>query len=162
MPLPQDSVYVLLPLDAQKEKHFEEKFDKEQSTTFWYQDEKGIVSQLVLIVANQCMKNKCGGIIAPSIYINVQELLPPKFDSSSESSGDEMGFSGGSPSGFDDPWTLGEVSEKVDMSDLWVTEDTLPLTESKRRKYSISKHKYVTHFTLEADTIRCKTNSTIL
>lgn len=43
-PLPQDSVYVLLPLDAQKEKHFEEKFAKEQHTTFWYQDEKGIVS----------------------------------------------------------------------------------------------------------------------
>ena len=44
VPLPQDSVYVLLPLDAQKEKHFEEKFVKEPDTTFWYQDEKAIVS----------------------------------------------------------------------------------------------------------------------
>ena len=44
MPLPEDSVYVLLPLNAQKEKRFEEKFAKEQPTTFWYQDEKGIVS----------------------------------------------------------------------------------------------------------------------
>lgn len=44
MPLPHDSVYVLLPLDAQKEKRFEEKFAKEQATTFWYKDEKDIVS----------------------------------------------------------------------------------------------------------------------
>lgn len=53
MPLPQDSVYVLLPLDAQREKHFEEKFAKEQSTTFWYQDEKGIVS--LTIISSSCM-----------------------------------------------------------------------------------------------------------
>ncbi len=46
VPSPQDSVFVLLPLDAQKEKRFEEKFAKEQPTTFWYQDEKGIVSSI--------------------------------------------------------------------------------------------------------------------
>ncbi len=46
VPLPEDSVYVLLPLNAQKEKHFEDKFANEQPTTFWYKDEKGIVSLL--------------------------------------------------------------------------------------------------------------------
>ena len=45
LPLPDDSVYVLLPLDAQKGKHFAEKFAREKDTTFWYQDEKRIVCQ---------------------------------------------------------------------------------------------------------------------
>ena len=44
IPLPGDSVDVLLPLTVQKGKHFAEKFSTEDSTTFWYQDEKGIVS----------------------------------------------------------------------------------------------------------------------
>lgn len=35
---------VLLPLNAQKEKHFEEKFAQESNATFWYKDEKTIVS----------------------------------------------------------------------------------------------------------------------
>lgn len=49
-----------------------------------------------------------------------------------------------SPLDFDDPWSLGgalEVPEKMDMSDLWVTEDTVPLQTTKRSKFSISKHK---------------------
>lgn len=45
MPLPDDPVDVLLPLSVQKGKHFAEKFASEDSNTFWYQDEKRIVSQ---------------------------------------------------------------------------------------------------------------------
>ena len=41
-----DSVDVLLPLTEQKGRHFEEKFGKEQTTTFWYQDEKRVVCRL--------------------------------------------------------------------------------------------------------------------
>lgn len=72
----------------------------------------------------------------------LQELLPPKFESSSESSDSEVGYPGEGPLGFDDPWSLGglEVPEKLDMSDLWVTEDTMPLTDSKPgKKYSFHK-----------------------
>ena len=35
---------LLLPLSVQKGKHFAEKFAKEDSSTFWYHDEKAIVS----------------------------------------------------------------------------------------------------------------------
>ena len=45
IPLKDDSVNVLLSLDAQKGQHFSQKFSTEDSQTFWYQDEKGIVSQ---------------------------------------------------------------------------------------------------------------------
>ena len=44
MPLPDDSVYVLLPLGAQRGKHFAEKFNTEDPNMFWYKDEKQIVS----------------------------------------------------------------------------------------------------------------------
>lgn len=44
MPLKDDSVNVLLSLDAQKGQHFSQKFTKEDAQTFWYQDEKDIVS----------------------------------------------------------------------------------------------------------------------
>ena len=47
---------VLLPLNAQKEKHFEEKFAKEKNTTFWYQDERNIVSLLVVNILQWCTK----------------------------------------------------------------------------------------------------------
>ena len=45
VPLRDDSVNVLLSLDAQKGQHFSQKFSTEDSQTFWYHDEKGIVSQ---------------------------------------------------------------------------------------------------------------------
>ena len=68
-----------------------------------------------------------------------QELLPPKFESSSESSEDTDSAEEGLL-GFDDPWSLGDVPEKMDMSDLWVTEDTAPLTSNKGgKKYSTSQ-----------------------
>lgn len=95
---------------------------------------------------------ECGTLLPRGIFssqacsLSPQELLPPKFESSSESSDDEADYPGENPLGFDDPWSLGqlEVPEKLDMSDLWVTEDTVPLTDSKPgRKYSISRHKYV-------------------
>lgn len=72
----------------------------------------------------------------------MQELQPPQFNSSSESSEDEC-VVGDSLLGFDDPWSLGgELTEKMDMSDLWVTEDTVPLTDTKKSKrYSFSRQK---------------------
>lgn len=44
MPLADDSVYVLLPLGAQRGKHFAEKFTSEDPNMFWNKDEKQIVS----------------------------------------------------------------------------------------------------------------------
>ena len=45
-----DSVDVLLPLAEQKGRHFAEKFGKEDETTaFWYQDERRVVCGLHLI-----------------------------------------------------------------------------------------------------------------
>jgi len=41
---------LLLPLNAQREKRFEEKFAKEASTTFWYQNEKNIVSLIICML----------------------------------------------------------------------------------------------------------------
>ncbi len=66
----------------------------------------------------------------------MQELLPPDFNSSSESSEGENSDDL-SVMGFDDPWALGEVPEKSDMSDLWVTEEEA----AGRKKYSINKQK---------------------
>lgn len=43
-PLVDDSVDVLLPLGEQKGKHFAEKFGKDEKSTFWYQDERKVVS----------------------------------------------------------------------------------------------------------------------
>ena len=68
-------------------------------------------------------------------------MVPPQFDSSSESSDGDAEMSEDYIFGYDDPWTLGEVSEKMDMSDLWVVEDTVPLADIKGRKYSINKHR---------------------
>jgi len=45
IPLKDDTVNVLLSLDAQKGQHFSQKFNKEDSLTFWYQDEKKIVKK---------------------------------------------------------------------------------------------------------------------
>ncbi len=49
MPLKDDSVNVLLSLDAQKGQHFSEKFTKEDAQTFWYQDEKDIVRPALVV-----------------------------------------------------------------------------------------------------------------
>ena len=43
-PLVDDSVDVLLPLEEQKGRHFAEKFGKDEKSTFWYQDERRVVS----------------------------------------------------------------------------------------------------------------------
>ena len=43
-PLVDDSVDVLRPLGEQKGRHFAEKFGREANSTFWYQDERRVVS----------------------------------------------------------------------------------------------------------------------
>ena len=81
----------------------------------------------------------CKNCVTKLKQFAVQELLPPQFESSDSS--DESDVSEQFGLTFDDPWTLGEpVPEKTDMSDLWVTEDTMPLTERKR-KYSVIRKK---------------------
>lgn len=45
--------------------------------------------------------------------------------------------------GYEDQWELGDLPSpgELDMSDLWVTDDTVPLTDTKRRsrKFSLSR-----------------------
>ena len=44
MPLADTTADFLRPLSVQKGRHFAEKFATEDATTFWYHDEKAIVS----------------------------------------------------------------------------------------------------------------------
>ena len=70
-----------------------------------------------------------------------QEFLPPYASSAEESSEGEYP----PESGYEDQWELGDLPPlgELDMSDLWVTDDTIPLTETKRRsrKFSLSKQR---------------------
>ncbi len=62
-------------------------------------------------------------------------MSPPQFDSLS-SSGEESDYSGGYNFDMDEAWGFGNVlTEKTDMSDLWVTEDLPAKKQSK--KYSV-------------------------
>ena len=70
-----------------------------------------------------------------------QEFLPPYASSAEESSEGEYP----PETGYEDQWELGDLPPlgELDMSDLWVTDDTIPLTETKRRsrKFSLSKQR---------------------
>ncbi len=74
---------------------------------------------------------------------HTQELLPPSY----ESSGDEVSSSDGETPEYESQranWAIGgfpgeEGGGEADLSDLWVTEDTAPLTEKRGRKFSLLK-----------------------
>jgi len=151
-PLPGDGVDVLLPLTVQKGKHFAEKFTTEDSATFWYRDEKGIVSASTAYTLAHT-SHPPPSLTRPSfpppslppslnpslLHTHTQELLPPYVSSADESSEEEF-----PPEiGYEDQWELGDLPSpgELDMSDLWVTDDTVPLTDTKRRsrKFSLSR-----------------------